>query len=222
LFSEEGVVVIVRKIFLAALILVAIFASTGIVSANLLDNGGFEQPEIGPNWQILYSVPGWNLVTGEIEYQLENTVGLKPYEGTQYAELDPTKNVVISQIIGVGEGKTYDITFAQACRAGDPALPSILGVYTGTQLLGQTSCTAASQRDQAWVVHSYSFTAIQDGEVTITFADEGTSDSYGVLLDDVTVDESAKPVPEFPSFLMPVTFIAGLLAVVLLIRKNTG
>jgi hypothetical protein len=222
LFSEEGVVIIMRKIFLAALILVALFASTGIVSANLLDNGGFEQPEIGPNWQILYAVPGWTLVDGEIEYQLQNTVELTPYEGKQYAELDPTKNVRISQVIGVTEGKTYDITFAQSCRAGDPALPSKLGVYLGEQLLGQTSCTASSEKDQAWVVYSYSFTATQDEEVTITFADEGVSDSLGVLLDDVNAEERTTPVPEFPSFLMPVTFIAGLLVMVLFIRKNTG
>ena len=210
-----------KKIILLGLVLVALVASTGIVSANLLDNGGFEQPVIGPYWQILYSVPGWNLDDGEIEYQLQNTVGLTPYEGNQYAELDPTKNVRISQIIGVDKGTTYEITFAQSCRAGDPALPSILGVYAGTQLLGQTSCTAASQKEQAWVVHSYSFVAEENDEISITFADEGTSDSFGVLLDDISVNEKEIPVPEFPSFLMPVTFIAGLLAVVLVFRKNT-
>jgi len=210
-----------KKILVAGLILVALLASTGIVSANLIANGGFETPEIGPTWQILTSVPGWNLDVGQIEYQLQNTVGLTPYEGKQYAELDPNYNVRISQVLNVEGGKTYDITFAQSCRADDPALPSKLGVYLDTQLLGQTSCTVASRTDQAWVTHSYSFTPASDAAVKITFADEGTSDSYGVLLDDVNVEAESIPAPEFPTALVPVTFIAGLLAVVLIIRKNS-
>jgi len=63
--------------------------------------------------------------------------------------------------------------------------------------------------------------AEDNDEISITFADEGTSDSFGVLPDDISVDEKEIPVPEFPSFFMPVTFIAGLLAVVLVFRENT-
>lgn len=220
-YSFDGVLRSMKKIFIAGLILVALLASTGIVSANLISNSGFESPAIGPYWTTLYSVPGWTLDDGQIEYQLQNTVGLTPFEGMQYAELDPTHNVRISQIINVKGGTTYDIAFAQSCRADDPALPSKLGVYVDNALLGQTSCTVASRTNQAWAIHSYSFKPAADAAVKITFADEGRSDSYGVLLDEVTVDAEPTPVPEFPTFLVPLTFIVGLLGVVLISRKNT-
>jgi hypothetical protein len=220
LFTYRGVLIIMKIMFVTGLFVVALLASTGIVSANLISNNGFETPDIGPGWQILYSVPGWTLDDGQIEYQLQNTVGLTPYEGRQYAELDPDYNVRISQVINVEGGKTYDITFAQSCRYDDPNLPSKLGVYLDNELLGQTSCTVATQNERSWVIHAYSFTPASDSAVKITFADEGTSDSYGVLLDDVNVEEGPTPVPEFPTFLTPVTLIAGFLAVVLIIRKN--
>ena len=57
----------------------------------------------------------------------------------------------------------------------------------------------------------------------ITFADEGVSDSYGVLLDDVKVEarQDPNPVPEFPTAFVPVTFVAGILALVLFVRIKT-
>jgi len=209
-----------RKLLVAGLILVTLLASMGVVSANLIVNGGFETPEIGSHWVILTAVPAWTLENRELEYQLQNTVGLTPYEGRQYAELDPDFNVKISQTIPVEKGKIYQLSFAQSCRYNDPHLPSLLGVYLDGVLLGQTSCTVASQNAQAWTTHSYTFKPEVDGPVTITFADEGRSDSYGVLLDDVNLDTQSTPVPEFPTFLLPLTFIAGLLAVTFLIRKH--
>jgi hypothetical protein len=208
---------------LAGLILVALLACTGIVSANMIANSGFETPVIGPSWTILSSVPGWTLDDREIEYQLQNTVGLTPYEGVQYAELDPRFNVRISQVISVKGGSTYDISFAQSCRAGDPNLPSYLGVYWDNTNLGQTACTVVPGQSQAWATHTYTITPASDADVKITFADEGVSDSYGVLLDDVKIEarQDPNPVPEFPTAFVPVTFVAGILALVLFVRIKT-
>jgi Protein of unknown function (DUF642) len=208
---------------LAGLILVTLLACTGIVSANMIANGGFESPVISGSWVIMNSVPGWTLDDTEIEYQTQSTVGLTPYEGVQYAELDPNYNVRISQVISVKGGSTYDISFAQSCRAGDPHLPSYMGVYWGTTKLGQTTCTVVPGQSQAWATHTYTVTPASDADVKITFADEGVSDSFGVLLDDVKVEARQGPnlVPEFPTALVPVTFIAGVLGLVLLIRIKT-
>lgn len=218
-FLEENTM---KNSVLAGLILVALLACTGIVSANMIANGGFEAPVIGPSWTILSSVPGWTLDDGEIEYQLQNTVGLTPYEGVQYAELDPHYNVRISQVTSVTGGSTYDISFAQSCRAGDPNLPSYLGVYWDDTKLGQTACTVLPGQGQAWATHMYTVTPASDADVTITFRDEGVSDSYGVLLDDVKMEarQGPNPVPEFPTTLVPVTFIIGILGLVLFIRKT--
>ena len=210
-----------RSRLLAVFVLAALAVCTGIVSANLIANSGFETPVVSGSWQIFTTVPGWTLNDGELEYQTQSTIGLLPYEGTQYAELDPNYNVRISQVIGVTGGTSYDVSFAQSCRPDDRSLPSTLGVYWDGTLLGRTTCDRSQADSRTWVAYSYSVTPASDGTATIMFADEGVSDSYGVLLDDVKVETATIPVPEFPTAYVPVSFIAGLLAIVLIIRLRT-
>ncbi len=210
-----------RYRILAGLVLAALLACTGVVSANLIANNGFETPVVSGSWQIFTSVPGWTLNDGQIEYQTQSTVGLVPYEGIQYAELDPNYNVRISQAFSVFGGEKYDISFAQSCRQDDRSLPSTLAVYWDGTLLGQTTCDQAQAVSRSWVTYSYSVTPGSDGTATLMFADEGVSDSFGVLLDNVKVEAEANPVPEFPAAFLPVSFIAGLLAIVLIIRLRT-
>ena len=53
------------------------------------------------------------------------------------------------------------------------------------------------------------------------FVDEGVSNQYGALLDDVTVEEENNvPVPEFPTVALPAALIIGLIGVVLFIQKS--
>ena len=54
------------------------------------------------------------------------------------------------------------------------------------------------------------------------FVDEGTSNSYGVLLDAVEIAEEkdTTPVPEFPTMALPAAFIVGMLGVVLFIQRT--
>lgn len=212
-----------KKIFFAVILIVALFASVGTVSAaNLIQNGGFETPVNTVTWQIYNAgYPGlvWN-VADQIEYQTQSTLNpnLVPYEGKQYAELDPNYNVHISQDVNVQSGIAYTISFAQSCRADDQNLPSKLGVYWDKTYLGQTTCTRADA--QTWATHSYTVTPVSDAVVTITFADEGNSDSYGVLLDDVKVEGGPIAAPEFPTAFLPVTFIIGILGAVLMIQRT--
>ena len=130
-------------------------ACIGVVSADLVYNGGFETPAIeNPSGWQLYgdSAPGldWHVERGvgapdpwapQLELQNVNAIQLQPYKGDQYAELDSDYNVIIYQILPVTEGKTYKISFAQACRSDGGENPSTLGVYWGDTYLGQTSCS---------------------------------------------------------------------------------
>ena len=219
-----------KKTITLGIVLVLLLACVGAVSANLVSNGGFEAPVNTQDWQLYPDGTSglvWTVEQGlgadpgiipELEIQQQAAIGLTPYELNQFAELDGNANVNISQLISATAGKTYTISFAQACRDAPSENPSLLGVYWGTTYLGQTSCTAT----MAWVPHTYSPKASSTGQVKLMFVDEGASNSYGVLLDDVAIEEENNnvPVPEFPTVALPAALIVGLLGAVLFIQKS--
>jgi hypothetical protein len=227
-----------KKIILTAVFIVALLASVGSVSAaNLIANGGFESPVVTPgnpynmgSWQIFPDgTPGlvWNVQDGiggydnsvptAVEYQTAGTLGLTPSEGNQYAELDSYGNVNISQVFATEQGAIYQVSYAQACRADGGEQPGILGVYLDNTKLSTTICSPPMQ----WTTHTAVVTGT-GGDMTLKFADEGTSNSYGALLDAVSVEKIDGPVPapEFPSVFLPVTFIIGFLGAVLLVQRT--
>jgi hypothetical protein len=218
-----------KKIFLAIIVLMTLIASAAAGSPNLIQNGGFEAPGNVNNWDtFLDGTPGlaWHVTDGigiynqdfpGLEIQTFSTLQLTPYEGSQYAELDSWGNVNISQVIPTENGAVYQISYEQNCRDGDPHLPSIVGVSLDGANILTTSCTKQS----AWTLHTADFTGTGQA-VTLMFADLGTSDQYGVLLDDVRVEktEGSTPAPEFPSAFLPVTLIFGFLGTVLLIKRT--
>jgi len=215
------------------IILVLLLACTGVASANLVSNGGFETPVNTVSWQVYQDgTTGleWKVELGlnspdpvpttgfpTLELQKEAAIGLTPSEGLQYAELDSYGNVNISQLVSTTAGITYKISFAQACRSDGGENPGLLGVYWGDTYLDQTSCDAT----KTWVTHSYSLTASSTGQVKLMFVDEGVSNQYGVLLDNVVVEvENNVPVPEFPTMALPAGLIVGILGAILFIQKT--
>jgi hypothetical protein len=210
--------------------LVLLLACIGVASATLVLQDGFESPVNSQSWQVYPDGTlglDWKVESGlgapagiapTLEYQTLSTLGLTPDDGNQYAELDSYANVNISQLVSATAGKAYKISFAQACRADGGENPGTLGVYWGDTYLGTTSCI----QTKTWVTHSYSPTASSTGQVKLMFVDEGTSNSYGVLLDNVVVDQEDNtiPTPEFPTMALPAGLIVGLLGVVLFIQRT--
>jgi hypothetical protein len=219
---------IMKKLLVLGIIIVALLAGVGTVSA--IVNGDFESPGLPPgtpwaSFPNLYPGLGWTVeqglganpaITPTLEIQSQAAIGLAPHGGTYFGELDSNANANISQIVSTTNGYTYQISFAQACRNDDGNLPSRLGVYWGSTKLGQTSCSVP----MTWETHSYSPKADSTGSVKLMFVDEGISDSYGVLLDDVTVTEEGNnvPAPEFPTLALPLAMLIGIIGVVYVIK----
>jgi hypothetical protein len=217
-----------KKLLVLGIIIVALLAGVGTVSA--ISNGNFESPGLNPgtDWSSFpdgYPGLGWAVEQGlgadpgkipTLEIQRETAIGLAPHGGTYFGELDSNANANISQIVSTTNGYTYQISFFQACRNDDPQLPSRLGVYWGSTKLGQTSCT----EPMTWVHYSYSPKATSTGSVKLMFVDEGISDSFGVLLDDITVTEEGNnvPAPEFPTLALPLAMMIGIIGVVYVIK----
>jgi hypothetical protein len=224
-----------KKIMIAGIILLAILASVGCVSAgavstNLVVNGGFETPVKIGSWQLFpegTDGSGWNVegasASAGLEIQNQSTTSIKPYEGSQFAQLGSRSpieagTVGISQMIPQVQGTTYRISFAQSCRADDP-VPGRLGVYWGSTLLDRARCSA--NETSAWVSRSYTVTATSNDPILLKFTSEGSADSPGVLLDNVNVDAANEtmPVPEFPLGVIP-AFLFGFVGFIHIIRKD--
>lgn len=174
--------------------------------------------EPGRNWHVERGSGAPDTWLQKVEFQTLSTLGLTPDEGNQYAELDSDYNVNIYSMIDTNAGTTYKISFAQACRSDGGENPGTLGVYWGDTYLVTTSCSET----KTWVSPSYSTKSSSTVEVKLMFVDEGPSNSYGVLLDSVVVDEEENniPPPESPSMAIPAGLIVGILGVVLFIQRT--
>jgi len=180
----------------------------------LIENGGFEEPDVlhANLWNIYVTplVPGWNIEwvsTVPASFGLESRPDdallelhnsyWTPAEGDQYAELDTDwagpdsgldgepASVDIYQDILTIPGEEYEVSYQFSPRPFIGAEDNILNVYVNG-VLKDTVSAANVTGDTIWEERGFSF--IADSLVSrVTFEDGGEHDSYGTLLDDVSV-----------------------------------
>ena len=169
--------------------------SIGFASAATVENGSFEDGQsvlTNGNWGI-GSLPGWTNTSGGIEVQTQPTLGLTPYDGSRYIELDGNSNYTISQSVALTVGN-YLLSFAYSPRVEGGsatngigfAIASLSGSITGPDVMNGTSVGA-------WTYLSYAFSVAEEGSYLLSFSGVGTDESFGGLLDDVSI--SAVPLP---------------------------
>ncbi len=161
--------------------------------ADLIENGGFEDPAIATGSYSLYDlIPGWYLVGGIGDIEIQNNVAGAPYEGEQFVELDSTQPSTIGQDVSTVGGQQYTLSFAFAARPGtNIATDNIMRVtWGGIELFNM----AAPDFTPNWTVYSFDVTAAS-ALTTLTFGDlsANAQNSYGVYLDDVRL---VRKVPE--------------------------
>lgn len=186
---------------------IAVLALSGVAAqqasaASIVTNGSFEVGTAGvitPNWAIFAGgLPGWTTTSGGIEIQTAGTVGLTPYDGAHYAELDGNTNYTMSQTVTLGVGR-YTMSFAYSPRLANAATNAV--AYTlGSNLLGSLFVssvagpgTAPVTAVGAWTLITTNFTVTTAGQYDLSFAGGGSSDSYGGFVDAVNI--AAVPVP---------------------------
>jgi hypothetical protein len=184
--------IIVKKIQLKTAILASVaaaaFGMSSLANANLLTNGGFEQPGIS-NYQFINGIPGWQS-NGPVE--LWNNRTPTSYEGFQHLELNSTGGgpYSISQSFDSVIGTIYDVSFAHRARSGTSEQFSF---YFGDTNGNGDTFNIANGSTASWTVPTYSFMAtslISMVEFTAIVPATGT---IGNFLDAVSVTDVPEP-----------------------------
>jgi hypothetical protein len=158
--------------------------------ANLIVNGGFEDPNIPtPSWSVFGSITGWSTTFGS-GIEIQDNVAGAPFEGQQFVELDSYGNSGMAQSVATVLNQLYSLSFAYSPRPNVGSGSNYIELWIDGVLVD--SFTAGGGSTTAWGIRSYSVTG--DGSTSIEFRAAGTSDSYGGYLDDVRLT-AAVPEP---------------------------
>ena len=190
----------------AALVLAPLAAQ-----ANLIINGGFENPALSTeSWTVYSSILGWTTTLGS-GIEIQNNVAGSPYEGRQHVELDSHNNSGMLQTVTTSPGGQYLLSFAYSPRPGVGIASNGIDLWVDGLLLD--SFTAAGGSVTSWSIRNYTITG--DGATSIEFRAAGTSDSLGGYLDDVRFvvsEQGASPAPEPSTLALLGLGLAGLAA----------
>jgi hypothetical protein len=164
-------------------------------------NGSFEQPGVassGGSWENFPQgsgqVAGWDSTNScGIELQTEGTVGVAPYDGNQYAELESNCPSGLTQTLATVPGTEYVVSFAYQARPGTAAsMNTISAEWGGDYLAGSADAGSGLQGGSKWALAQYAVTATSPTTVVeFDSTDPGIHDSTGGFLDDVSVVPAA-------------------------------
>ncbi len=181
--------------------------STTANAANLIVNGGFENPDISTtvgnrdsnthtDWNYFDSmnVAGWDGYN--IEIWNSANMGTVGYEGVQHAELNshPTGSYNLYQGFATEVGQTYEISFGYMARVDDQESFEV-GIVNDISDFGVSSLFAATLDDHVtgqWSTFTDTFVATSDYSI-IYFKALQPETTLGNFIDDVAV--SAVPIP---------------------------
>jgi hypothetical protein len=222
-----------RKLVLVSIILLAL-AGIGAASAamNLVNNGGFEQPQLGEGVGFAECpdgvLTGWVIGGAGIDH-------IRTYwdasEGKQSLDLSQLGTGSISQVIPTTADKSYTLSFDMAGNPEWGLTEKLLMVHWGDQpAYGPYSYTPSGYPvigPGGWQTVTLADLPGTAGGTRLTFEDVTTPSSpCGVALDNiiVTSEESTSrdlvPIPEFPTIALPAGFIIGLIGAVFYIRST--
>ena len=133
---------------------------------------------------------GWTVTDGTIDVVNTATYGLTCAGGVgRCVDLDGSTNNpgILSRSFASIAGMTYNLSFDLSGNQRTAA-SDIVSVMFGT-----TSVSFTVGKTDPWAQRQVSYTALQSGDVTLSFANSG-ADNQGAMLDNVSV--TAVPEPE--------------------------
>ena len=188
-------------------------AALGAQATGLVLNGSFEDNAQASNTWSIYStlIGGWTSDLNGIE--LRNNVAGKAQEGNNFVELDTTNNSAMYQTITGTGWVTLSFWYSARPNTGvTNQLDYSLGTLSGSVLNGVSNSTNSNN----WQHYTGLANLGNSGTSVLSFSAQGTSDSYGGSIDNISVT-SAVPEPE--SFAM---LLAGMGLIGAVARRRQG
>jgi hypothetical protein len=174
--------------FKTSLSVAIVLGVAAVSSANIVTNGSFEAKSYGNSYKQLSNdgvTGGWYAETDLLEIGAASVYGVTGQNGNQVLELDAKKNAKVSQNLKTTKS-SYSVTFSAALRKNVAKTSQGGDLYWNDVKIG--SFLPGSTK-----MESYKFTVSGTGNDKISFVGTGTSDSYGSLIDNVSVQAVPEP-----------------------------
>lgn len=181
----------------------ALFATTALVaslaasqvSANLVENGSFEDPNRTGGWGVYQSLPGWDVISGPgIEIQTNSLGIVTAQDGTQYVELDShggrdTNTYMAQELNNMVVGGHYELSFWYIPRTSRNNDNGIAAYFGGSQVaLANDVRTSSSE----WA--NFTLNVLADSSTMyLGFEALGIDNSVGGFLDNVSLTFVSEP-----------------------------
>jgi hypothetical protein len=177
----------------------AIVLVPSTASAEVVTNGGFENPTVSPpccNTAPPDSVTGWTVNSGNVNVVIgtfSSTNGNLAYQGDQYLDLVGQGGTgSISQILTLDPGQLYTLTFAYSHNLFNPNVLSASASVSIDGLFDTVTHTGGDSSNLAWQIFSSTFTATGPS-ATLTFNNLTGGTNEGIFLDAVSVQAVPEP-----------------------------
>ncbi len=187
-------------------------AAPAFADANLVADGGFESTVLPDGTWGFYDagnpLSGWTASTGAgDDIEVRHDAAGTGHASDNFVELDSQlHNSAMSQVLATVAGQTYTLSFWYANRAASPDYNGVwpggvvpassngLSFDLGSGAILVPALADNTSPDNQWV--EYVTTFVATGPTTLTFAAQGTSDTFGTSLDDVRVVAAvSEPAP---------------------------
>lgn len=208
----------VSAVLLASLALVvtgSTVARATVLGPELLVNGSFELPVIGPGtFAVFATIPGWTSTTpspGGIEVQ--RSVAGSPFSGLQHVELDSFVPSNMFQDVVTTPGGLYRVSFAYSPRPG--VLDNGIQVFWDGVLQTTLAASGVGNNNTSWTVFQFDLPATL-ASTRLEFVDISFDEPVGGLggyLDAVSVRQV---IPEPGTVLL-----VALFALAAAFRRNS-
>lgn len=170
----------------------AVAASLAAAPASAATNffTNFDSLVLAPGtWTVVNSIEGWTTTAGA-GIEVQNHAAGSPFSEPNLVELDSYNNSTMSRMIDAGK---YVLTLKGSGRPGTPASSSFLDILLNGVVIGSDSLDGSTLTDTDWRNGTISFTTGTAAQLSLRAG--GTSDSFGIYIDDVRLTGTGIPEP---------------------------